>query len=62
MNKYDLMFNVMYKICININYRGRSFLRVFWVNESKVFLIDNMCIYVKNIEIILYIYEVEKNF
>lgn len=62
MNKYDLMPNVMSKICINTNHRGRSSPRALWVNESKALPIDNMCIYAKNIEIILYTYEVEKNF
>lgn len=62
MNKYDLILNIMYKICINTNHRGRSSPRALWVNESKALPIDNMCIYAKNIEIILYTYEVEKNF
>lgn len=52
----------MYKICINTNHRGRSSPRALWVNESKALPIDNMCIYAKNIEIILYTYEVEKKF
>lgn len=49
----------MYK---HTNHRGRSSPRALWVRESKALPIDNMCIYAKNIEIILYNYEVEKIF
>lgn len=47
----------MYK---HTNHRGQGSPRALWVNESKALPIDNMCIYAKNIEIILYTYEVEK--
>lgn len=46
MNKYDLILNIMYKICINTNHRGRSSPRALWVNESKALPIDNMCIHI----------------
>lgn len=52
----------VYNMYKHTNHRGRSSPRALWVYESKALPIDNMCIYAKNIEIILYTYEVEKKF